>query len=31
MPGFLPSDFRDFISKTLEIWNIDLAWEETML
>jgi len=31
LPDFAPTDFKDFITKTARIWNIDLAWEETML
>jgi len=28
---FAPTDFKDFIAKSAELWNIDLGLEETML
>ena len=31
LPGFSPTDFRDFIRLTAALWSIELAWEETML
>lgn len=31
LPDFAPTDFKDFIGKTAELWNIDLGWEESML
>lgn len=31
LPDFAPTDFKDFIGKTAALWNIDLAWEESML
>ncbi len=31
LPQFAPTDFRDFIAKTAELWNIDLDLEESML
>jgi len=29
--NFTPTDFKDFVGKTAALWNIDLAWEESML
>ena len=31
MPGFSPTDFKDFIKLTANLWSIELVWEETML
>ena len=31
VPGFSPTDFKDFIKLTADLWSIELAWEETML
>ena len=31
LPGFAPTDFKDFIGLSAQLWNIELAWEETML
>jgi len=31
LPDFAPSDFKDFIGKTAQMWNIDLGWEASML
>lgn len=27
LPEFSPTDFRDFINKTAEMWKIDLGWQ----
>lgn len=27
LPDFAPTDFKDFVSRTAEMWNIDLGWE----
>lgn len=27
LPGFAPMDFKDFVSRTAEMWNINLGWE----
>lgn len=26
LPGFSPTDFHDFISKTAKLWKLDLGW-----
>lgn len=31
LPTFAPTDFRNFIGLTADLWSIELAWEETML
>lgn len=31
MPDFAPSDFRDFVRKAAELWNIDLGWENELV
>jgi hypothetical protein len=31
LPDFAPTDFKNFIGLTAALWNIDLAWEESML
>ena len=31
LPGFSPTDFKDFVKLTAELWAIELAWEESML
>ncbi|WPJ95233.1 hypothetical protein SH580_17565 [Coraliomargarita algicola] len=27
LPEFSPTDFRDFINQTAEMWKIDLGWK----